>query len=132
MAEYVLGQIIAHERQFIRLAAQQQQRQWNQMKHEPYRPLGTLTLGLLGGLGDLGQAIARVASAFGMRIHALGHAPRTRPEGLVADRITYLADPDGLAAVLANADYVVATLPSTPSTRGLLTCATPRAPPAGR
>jgi hypothetical protein len=128
MAEYVLGQVLVHERQWLRLAVQQRERRWEPGRDAPYRPLSTLTLLVLGGLGDLGQAVASAAKAFGMRVHVLARS-RARPAAPepppVADAVFWTEDgvDAALGAALAVADYVVNVLPSTPSTRRLLTCA---------
>ena len=127
MAEYVVGQVIAHERQFAFWGEMQRQRRWTvPATVPPYRPLASLTLGILGGLGDIGQAIARAANALGMRVEVLAHQPRRIYDGVVADTI-YDKDSGGLAALLAAADYLVAVLPSTPATRGMLTASVLRA-----
>jgi len=127
MAEYVVGQVIAHERQFAFWVEMQRHRRWAVPSTvPPYRSLARLTLGILGGLGDIGQAIARAAKALGMRVEVLAHRPRTSRDGVVADAI-YDDGTGGLAALLAAADYVVAVLPSTPATRGMLTASVLRA-----
>jgi len=66
MAEYCVSHIVALERKFSQLAAQQTQRQWTQVKS--YRRLGSLHVGILG-YGDIGQELARVLKeGFGVKV----------------------------------------------------------------
>jgi len=73
------------------------------------RDLAGATLGLVG-LGAIGQAVARRAAAFGMRVVGWNRSPRdiTGVESL------------SLAAVLAASDFVSVHVALTPETRGLL------------
>jgi phosphoglycerate dehydrogenase-like enzyme len=111
MAEYILGHILARERELVTLAERQRARNWQPKIN--YRRLSTLTLGVLG-LGDIGSAVARAAQAFGMTVRGL----RARNEP--ATGVDSVFTPDRLAEFLSGADYLVNTLPSTPLTRGLL------------
>lgn len=71
------------------------------------------TLGIVG-LGEIGEAVARRASGFKMRV--LYHS-RTRKPALEADLgLEYAAFPD----LLARADFVSLHTPLTPETRGLV------------
>ena len=75
------------------------------------------------GYGSIGREVARIASAFGMRIVAVKTRPEQAadegfcvpglgdPAGTIPDRIVGL---DGLHGVLGEADYVVISLPLTP------------------
>jgi phosphoglycerate dehydrogenase-like enzyme len=111
MAEYILGHIIAREREVVTLAERQRERSWRPEIN--YRRLSTLTLGVLG-LGDIGGAVARAAKAFGMTVWGL----RTRDEPVPGvDRIF---TPEHLDEFLAGADYLANTLPGTPRTTDLL------------
>ena len=111
MAEYILGHIIARERELVALAEQQRAGNWQPEIN--YRRLSSLTLGVLG-LGDIGSTVARAAQAFGMTVWGL----RTRDEPI--NGVDRIFTPDHLAEFLAGADYFVNTLPGTPLTRGLL------------
>lgn len=67
------------------------------------------------GPGSIGRAVARRAAAFGMEVSAVGR--RARDGDVDFQRIV---DRDGLIGALAEADYVVLTVPLTPASRGML------------
>lgn len=72
------------------------------------------TLGIVG-LGAIGEAVARRAAAFGMRI--LYHGPRRKPEAEQAVGARFRA---GLAELLAEADVVSLNCPLTEANRHLI------------
>jgi len=118
MAEYVIGQILCKERQFIQMYHKQQQSQWSQQEFQQYRLLSELTVGILG-LGDIGKQVAHVAHSFGMRV--LGLVSReVAPEKKLACIQQYYSCFSSLPSLLEQCDYVVSILPSTPSTRNVL------------
>ena len=113
MAEYVLGYILLHERRLLLAAEQQRTKLWDDKPFtQGTRPLAGLTLGLLG-CGDIGQGIALAARALGLRTVAFKRDTRVELPGV--DTLH-----SQVAPVLASADFIVNTLPSTPATRGLL------------
>ncbi len=81
------------------------------------------------GYGSVGREAARLLSACGVRILALKADPSHMadtgwreagtgdPDGRIPERIV---GPDALGDVVAEADLVVLTLPSTPRTRGIV------------
>lgn len=71
------------------------------------------TLGVLG-LGAIGSALARRASAFGMRIVGTKRTPQPIP---CVERVL---PPEGTDEVLRLSDFVVILLPLTDETRGLI------------
>ena len=74
------------------------------------------TLGIVG-YGAIGQAIAERARPFGMRIVAV----RRRPELSANDPLLDASyPPSQLNAMLAECDYVAASAPITPETRGMI------------
>lgn len=109
VAEHVFAHVLRCERRVDELAAAQRETRW---AHDEFaaaaRPLRALTMGVLGA-GDVGRHVAGVARAFGMRTLALSDRPRGNFDA-VGD----------LDAVLRESDVLVAALPSTRSTRGLL------------
>jgi phosphoglycerate dehydrogenase-like enzyme len=71
------------------------------------------------GFGRIGQALARRAAAFDMRICAIRRRAQTeRP-----DAVDFVGGPDRIDEVLAAADYLAVTLSLSPETSGLMTAA---------
>jgi phosphoglycerate dehydrogenase-like enzyme len=119
MAEHVLGMMIALTRRFPRLLRAQTRREWRD--EATHREVGEL-LGqtvLIVGIGEIGRAVARRASAFGMRVDGLRRRADESPPAEF-DRVFAIED---LHGALPNADHVVVTLPNTPRTRGLFDAA---------
>jgi phosphoglycerate dehydrogenase-like enzyme len=110
MAEYCLGQILAFELQYHLRQHKQQAREW---WHEPTGRLAGKTLGIMG-LGSIGMHIARVASGFDLRLWGLSRG------GAAAEDIERVFSVGQLHEFLAGCDYVVAVLPDTPDTTGLM------------
>ena len=80
----------------------------------PLFELAGKTLGIVG-YGTIGQAVARIAKAFGMRVLASRTKPFA-PDGLV--------EPSTFEEILARADIVSLHCPLTEATRGLMDRAT--------
>lgn len=121
IAEYVMGAMIALSRSFGRLDAALRrgdwQSQWAVGKEAPplWPDLAGRTLGILG-FGHIGQALARRAAAFDMRIIAIRRdVPSETPP-----RLAYVGGIDRLDQVLEEADYLAVTLPLSPATEGLI------------
>ena len=109
MAEYVLGFIIAFGKQFPESWRLQTQRVWKHRFNE-------LLLGqqaLIVGVGSIGREIARVLSAFGLKVSGVGRHHREDPDFGV------IYDSQALNSRLENADFVVVVCPSTAQTRGM-------------
>ncbi|EDO42457.1 predicted protein [Nematostella vectensis] len=113
MAEYVIGQVIAREKDFLLMARNQEKRIW--LQNVSCRSLHGLNLGILG-IGEIGKELARVAKTFGMITWGMGRTPRNTPPANVDKYIT----PNSLEDLLCSCHYICNILPSTPSTRYLL------------
>ena len=121
MAEYAAGMLIGLERDLKQHQVRQQRAEWIGAREGggSYRRLPTLTLGVLG-LGDIGTCIASTFSrGFGMQVLGYRRTPtmsdRDREAGVRA-----VFGIDELETFLSRCDYIVAVVPSTPATRGLL------------
>src|SRR5205809_6608827 len=94
---------------------QQLQRQWKKMP----RDTGTVHLpeatALVVGVGGIGAEVARLASAFGMRVIGIDER-RTAPPLGVAE----LHRSAALDEQLPRADFVILTVPHTPETEGFM------------
>lgn len=107
IAEFVLGQVLAHYQDHADFRYKQEQRQW---KQRSFRELAGSTW-LLFGFGHIGQAIARRAQAFGVKVIAVR---RSADSAGLADQVVNQAQ---LAQVLPQADVVVLATASNAGTR---------------
>jgi phosphoglycerate dehydrogenase-like enzyme len=121
IAEYAIGTMLALTRDFSRVVAALRRGQWQSQwavgsAIPPVWPeLAGKTLGILG-YGRIGQAIARRARAFDMRICAV----RRNIELSAEDDLALLGGPDMMGEVLRQADYVVIAMPATAETKGTI------------
>jgi len=121
IAEYVMGAMIALTRTLQRLdrklRAGEWESQWSIGTPAPplWPELAGKTLGILG-FGHIGEALARRALAFDMKVCAVRrHAQSNVPLGLM-----FLGGPERLDELLARADYLAITLSLSAETRGLI------------
>ena len=110
MAEYTLGWCLWVTQRMDGFRASQRQRRWAPV--DPI-PLRGRTLCVVG-LGDIGRVIARKARALDLRVIGVSRTGRGARE---AERVYR---PRGLRSALAQADFVVLTVPLSAATRGLL------------
>jgi phosphoglycerate dehydrogenase-like enzyme len=113
MAEYVIGGLLHFSLGFDRFARHQQAREWTA---GTVASLRGKTLAILG-LGKTGQAIARLAKAFGMTVIGIRARPAPTPH---VDRVEPMTKRH---EVLAAADGIAICLPLSAATRGLLDAA---------
>ena len=126
VAEHVLALVLALAKRLPSAARLQARRTWGQellWKETPRpREIAGATLGLVG-IGSIGSAVARLASAVGMRVVAvrgtkISHGGKDQlREGTPIER-TY--GPDEIESMLGEADYVVLAAPVTPKTAGMM------------
>jgi phosphoglycerate dehydrogenase-like enzyme len=110
MAQYVLGAVLALTFRLPGFMRAQAGRRW-----EP-REVGSIagrTLAVVG-LGHTGRDVARRAGALGLRV--VGVRARPRP----MDGVARVHGPEALHEALAEADYVVVSLPLTGRTRHII------------
>ena len=106
MSEYVMGYLLALERNFFTAYRNQQDRTWRRL---PYKSLRGRLIGICG-LGSIGRHLARTAEHFGLRVWGYKRTAETVPE---AERVFTGPEFDEF---LSQPDYIVNTLPSTPAT----------------
>ena len=115
LAEHALAMIFAFSRGIKACVTQQQKHHWSIRELRPTMvELTRSTMGIIG-FGAVGQALAKRASVFDMRILAVDVLPAEKPE-----YVERLDDLSGLDALLQESDYVVVTVPYTDETRGML------------
>ncbi len=112
--EHALALLLALSRNLVAWRASVQAGRWQQSDQfclfdHPIRDLHGATLGLIGS-GSLGNGVARLAEAFGMRVLRAEH------KGATALRPGYT----DFAQVLREADAISLHCPLTPQTQGLI------------
>lgn len=116
VAEHAMALILALARQLPLARDNQMARHWRPMIGDRDRredELGGKTL-VIVGLGRIGLRLAKLASAFDMRVIGIRRSPEP------AAHVEAVVRPDQLAEVVAQADVVALTCPLTPETEGLI------------
>ena len=112
---HIMAFILAFARGLHQYLPQQLNRQWRQAPHDT----GVIHLpeaaALIVGVGGIGAETARLAAAFGMKVLGVDARRREAPPG-----VAELHQADALDSLLPRADFVVLTIPHTPSTEGLM------------
>jgi phosphoglycerate dehydrogenase-like enzyme len=110
MPENILGALFHIAKPYSAIAEDQKQSLWRQ---RIAAPLNGKTLGILG-MGAIGQEVARLAIALGMRVIGTKRRPARFPglDGILA--------PEATSTVLAQADYVLVLLPATSETENFI------------
>ncbi|HZQ99097.1 MAG TPA: D-2-hydroxyacid dehydrogenase [Chloroflexota bacterium] len=115
MADHVFAQLLALTHHIPRLLDDQRAHRWATRSYDPRMvELAGKTMGVVA-LGGIGQAVARRAHGFGMRVLAVRRHPTDPPPYVEA-----VWPPDRLDDLLAQADVLAVTVPLTPETRGML------------
>ena len=111
MSEWVVLHALAHLRQLRRYERQQRERVWLDDDHQP--KASEVQVGLLG-LGVLGRDAAAKLRALGFPVAGWSASQKAAPG------IECFFGADGLKRLLAKTNILVALLPLTPATRGIL------------
>lgn len=111
MGEWVVLHALMHLRQQRRYDRQQHDRVWMQDAEQP--AAAEVRVSLMG-LGELGRDAARKLSMIGFRVAGWSQSLKAEPG------IDCYAGARGLEAMLARTDILVALLPLTAATRGIL------------
>ena len=106
MPENIIGALLYVAKPYAAAVANQKRGTWVRTVAQP---LSGKTLGILG-LGAIGQHVARIASALGLRV--IGTRRRPEPVPNVAKVLPAERTPE----VLAESDFVLLLLPATPET----------------
>ena len=118
IAETVLAMILHFARGFDFAVRAQAERRWHKEPWDapdaPVRELAESTVGLLG-LGGIARAVARRATALGMRVVATRRSSGDGPPG-----VEVLRGDDALDRLLSISQYLVVTVPRTRETEGML------------
>lgn len=114
MPEHILAALFLVQKKLAAIVLDQRERRWTRHVNDT---LAGKTLGILG-LGTIGVEVARKARALEMRV--IG----TRRSGGAVDHVDRVYGTDGVAQVLAESDFVLLLLPSTPETRGIINAKT--------
>jgi phosphoglycerate dehydrogenase-like enzyme len=115
LAEWSIFGLLAFTKGLPRLRRDAVQRHWG---HYPINELRGQTL-LVVGVGAIGLEVARLASAFGMRVVGV-----KRNAGEQLPHVDSLHPPEQLLELVPDAHAIVVTLPLTDETRGLIDRAT--------
>jgi phosphoglycerate dehydrogenase-like enzyme len=110
MPENILGALLYVAKPYAAAVENQKRHTW---VFTVAQPLSGKTLGILG-LGAIGQEVARLASALGMRV--IGAKRRPAPMANVAEVLS----PERSGEVLAQSDFVLLLLPATPQTENFV------------
>ena len=113
IAEYVFAGILHFAKRLDVFDRQRRARIW---KMERVESLAGRTLGVVG-VGAIGQAVAKLGHAFGMRVVGLG---RSDPRGREIPHVDQVLPRRALPELLAASDYVVVAVAETPETRHLI------------
>lgn len=112
LGEFALGVILYFAKDFRRMLRNQEAGRWEKFDVEE---IAGQTVGIVG-YGDIGRAVASRVHAMGMRVLALKRRPPEAADPFV-DRFY---QPDQLAALLAESDYVVVAAPLTAETHHMI------------
>ncbi len=110
MPENIIGAIFHVAKPYARAVENQKSAKWVQSVAQP---LNGKTLGILG-LGAVGQEVARIAAALGMRV--IGTKRRPQP----MDHVEQVLPPDGTDDVIRQSDFLLLLLPATPETENFI------------
>ena len=111
MSEYVVMHCLMALRRVRIYDGFQKQRSWTDLRDQPQA--SDIQVGLLG-MGVLGQDSAAKLRAMGFRVAGWSRRAKT------VDGVTMHHGEDGLAALAASSDILVAMMPLTPDTAGIL------------
>lgn len=110
MTEYVVWQVLHHLRRGAAYARQQRAHVWREWEQPA---AAQVSVGILG-FGHMGRDAAQVLSRLGFPIRGWSRSPQA------VEGVATFHGPEGLDAFLVGTDILVALLPLTPQTTGLI------------
>jgi phosphoglycerate dehydrogenase-like enzyme len=110
---HIMAYVLAFARGFHIYMDRQREHLWDGDRPAPVVHLPGATA-LVVGVGSIGVAAARLCSSFGMRVVGVDPRETDAPEG-----VSELYSADQLDRLLPAADFVILTMPHTPTTEGL-------------
>ena len=110
MAENILGALFYLTKPYAAIVEDQKSSKW---VRRVATPLAGQTLGVLG-LGAIGQQVAGIAKAIGMRVIGTKRRAETLPE------VDQVLSPEHTDQVLAQSDFVLLLLPATAETENFM------------
>ena len=130
IAEYVIGGLLSLNHHIPSFLEHQSQKIWSSKRLQIFVPseLQNTTLGIIG-YGGIGQEIAHLASAFGMKIlvtkrdtsePSINSWQFPNPSIIQHDFVEKLYLPEHLHIMLKHCDYVVAAVPLTRNTKHMI------------
>ena len=120
IAEYIIMAMLAMSRDLVNSDRDLREGVWRNPAFDETLPFPLTLRGrhlLLVGFGHIGQAVARFAQAFSMRVSAVRRTPERGAGGIEGVAV---AGVDQLGGLLEDADFVVVVTPLTNETRGLI------------
>ncbi|WEK51374.1 MAG: glyoxylate/hydroxypyruvate reductase A [Candidatus Kaistia colombiensis] len=110
MTEWVTLQVLLHHRQHLAYARQQAAHRWRELR----QPVANdVRVGIMG-LGELGRDAAEVLARLGFQVAGWSRSAKDIPG------MECFHGEDGLTAFLGRTDILIALVPLTPDTRGIL------------
>jgi phosphoglycerate dehydrogenase-like enzyme len=114
LGEFALGAILYFAKDFRRMIRNQMAGRWEQFD---ITEISGQTVGIVG-YGDIGRAVATRVRAMGMRVLAVKrHGP---PLYNVDPLVDQIYSPENRVEMISRCDYIVASAPLTPETRGMI------------
>ncbi len=112
MAEFTLGLMLQHVKNFTSIKKQEEQQNWS--RRLPMSELYGKTVLILGA-GAIGGELARLAKAFNMNVIGVNRS------GKEVENVDQVLTISAIDDVLNKADFIISVLPSTNETKYLLT-----------
>jgi phosphoglycerate dehydrogenase-like enzyme len=114
LGEFALGAILYFAKDFRRMIRNQTAGRWEQFD---ITEISGQTVGIVG-YGDIGRAVATRVRAMGMRVLAVKrHGP---PLYNVDPLVDQIYSPEHRIEMISRCDFIVASAPLTPETRGMI------------